>query len=73
MSDSGQFIEITAPDPVSEGDRVTVTIEDVGKQGDGVAKVEGLVIFVPDTQEGDEVEIEITGVGERVAWGEVVE
>ncbi len=55
--------------PVREGDVVEVEIEDVGSEGDGIAKVEGFTIFVPDTEAGDEVEVRITDVKPRFAFG----
>lgn len=59
--------------PVEEGETYDVTIEDIGKEGDGVAKVENFVVFVPDTKVGDEVKIEINKVLQTMAFGEVVE
>ncbi len=59
--------------PVKEGEKYKVKIEDIGKEGDGVAKVENFVVFVPDTDVGDEVEIEITRVLRTLAFGEVVD
>ena len=59
--------------PVREGDRVEVDIEDVGREGDGIAKVEGYTVFVPDTDPGETVEIEVTDVKPRFGFGELVE
>ena len=59
--------------PVEEGETYDVTIEDIGKEGDGVAKIENFVVFVPDTKVGDEVKIEINKVLQTMAFGEVVE
>ncbi|MFC4987384.1 TRAM domain-containing protein [Saliphagus infecundisoli] len=60
--------------PITEGDRRTVDIEDIGKQGDGIARVErGYVIIVPETEIGDRVTIEIRNVQENLAFGEVIE
>ncbi len=58
--------------PVKVGDEVNVKIEAVGEKGDGVAKVKGFVIFVPNTREGDEVKIRITRVLRKVGFGEVL-
>lgn len=63
----------SSSDPVSEGETYEVTIEDVGKQGDGIAKIEGLVVFVPDTSVGDEVKIKINKVGRTAAFAEKVD
>lgn len=60
--------------PVSAGDRRTVDIEDIGEQGDGIARVDrGYVVVVPDTEKGERVTIEITDVKESVGFGEVIE
>ncbi|WP_456471548.1 TRAM domain-containing protein [Methanocaldococcus sp.] len=59
--------------PVKEGEVYDVTIEDIGKGGDGIARVEGFVVFVPETQKGDEVKVKITAVKNKFAFGEKVE
>lgn len=59
--------------PVEEGETYDVTIEDIGKEGDGVAKIENFVVFVPDTKVDDEVKIKINKVLQTMAFGEVVE
>ncbi len=58
--------------PVNVGETYDVTIGDVGKEGDGVARIEGFVVFVPNTKKGDSVKIRITKVSRRVAFAEVV-
>lgn len=60
--------------PVEEGEIRYVEIEDIGKQGDGIARVErGYVIIVPETDVGDRVKVEIDEVKENFAVGEVIE
>jgi predicted RNA-binding protein with TRAM domain len=59
--------------PVEEGKTYDVKIEDIGRDGDGIARVEGFVVFVPDTAVGDELKIKITKVGRRVAFAEKAE
>jgi predicted RNA-binding protein with TRAM domain len=60
--------------PVAEGDRRTVEIENLGDQGDGIARVErGYVVIVPGTDVGDEVTIEIDDLHPNFAMGTVVE
>jgi len=60
--------------PVEEGEIRYVEIEDIGKQGDGIARVErGYVIIVPDTEVGERVKVEITEVKSNFAVGEVIE
>ena len=58
--------------PVRAGEEINVKIEAVGEKGDGIAKVKGFVIFVPNTKQGDEVKVKVTKVLKKVAFGEVV-
>lgn len=59
--------------PVAEGETRTVSIDTLGDQGDGIAKVErGFIVIVPGTKPGDRVEVEITDVKETVAFAETV-
>lgn len=60
-------------DSVQEGQTYDVTIEDTGDEGDGVAKIDGLVVFVSDTDVGDEVTIEINKVSDSVAFADPVD
>jgi predicted RNA-binding protein with TRAM domain len=60
--------------PVEVGEMRYVEIEDLGKQGDGIARVErGYVIIVPGAEVGERVKIEITEVESNFAYGEIVE
>ena len=59
--------------PVDVGKQYDVKIEDIAKQGDGIARISGFVIFVPHTKIGDEVKIEIKAVKRNFAFAEVVE
>lgn len=60
--------------PVSRDETVPVEIEDIGEQGDGIARIgPGYIVFVPDTDIGDRVTVEIREVRENFAFGEVVE
>lgn len=59
--------------PVSEGERLTVDIEDEGREGDGIARIEGYTVFVPGAERGDRVEIEIEDVKPRFGFATRVE
>lgn len=60
--------------PVAEGETREVDIEDLGEQGDGIARVErGYVVIVPETEKGERVTVEVTEVRKNVAFAEVVE
>ncbi|QLD90103.1 TRAM domain-containing protein [Natronomonas salina] len=60
--------------PVEEGEIRYVEIEDLGKQGDGIARVErGYVIIVPGGEVGERVKVEISEVKSNFAVGEILE
>lgn len=61
------------PKPVSMGDEVDVEIEGLSKRGEGVARIQGYVIFIPNTKPGDKVRIRITSIKPSFATGEVIE
>ncbi|MEK6911763.1 MAG: TRAM domain-containing protein [Candidatus Thermoplasmatota archaeon] len=58
--------------PVEEGKVYEAKIEDMGREGDGMCRVENFVVFVPGTKVGDQVKFRVTKVLRRVAFGEVV-
>jgi len=58
--------------PVKEGETYDVTIEGIGEKGDGIAKIQGFVIVVPKTQQGQRVKVRITAVRGKVSFAEVV-
>ena len=60
--------------PVDVGETRYVEIEDIGKQGDGIARVErGYVIIVPGAEVGERVKIEVSEVKSNFAVGEIIE
>lgn len=59
--------------PVKAGEVHDVTINAVGEKGDGIARVNGFVVFVPNVKRGDYVKIKITKVLPKVGFAEVVE
>lgn len=60
------------PKPVKVGEELDVTIEAVASKGDGIAKKEGFVIFVPGTSAGEKVRIKVTFVKNKCAVAEKV-
>ncbi|MFB6207044.1 MAG: TRAM domain-containing protein [Haloglomus sp.] len=72
---SGQTTPSDEPQPpVEPGEIRYVEVEDLGKQGDGIARVErGYVIIVPGAEVGERVKIEITEVKSNFAVGEIIE
>jgi predicted RNA-binding protein with TRAM domain len=60
--------------PVDIGEMRYVEVEDIGKQGDGIARVErGYVIIVPGAEIGERVKVEVTEVKSNFAVGEVID
>jgi 23S rRNA (uridine2552-2'-O)-methyltransferase len=59
--------------PVREGDRLTVEIVDEGSEGDGVAKVDEYTLFVRNSDEGEEIAIEVTDVKPRFGFAKRVD
>jgi predicted RNA-binding protein with TRAM domain len=55
------------------GEEYDVKIESLSKRGDsGVARVQGLVIFVAGTKVGDAVKVKISKVGRGYATGDLM-
>jgi predicted RNA-binding protein with TRAM domain len=48
---------------LSVGEEYIVTIEEMDKEGVGVARLDGVAIFVNNTNPGDKVMVRITKVG----------
>ncbi|MFB6127613.1 MAG: TRAM domain-containing protein [Halolamina sp.] len=60
--------------PVEPGEIRYVEIEDIGKQGDGIARVErGYVIIVPGADIDERVKIEVSEVKSNFAVGEIID
>jgi predicted RNA-binding protein with TRAM domain len=58
--------------PVKVGDELDVTISETSRRGDGLTRVQGFVIFVPNTKQGDKVKIKITEIKPSHAIGQVI-
>ncbi|MFQ5920851.1 MAG: TRAM domain-containing protein [Nitrososphaerales archaeon] len=61
------------PKPVEEGKEYDVKIEEISRKGDGIARVQGFVIFVRGGQVGQECKIRVSQVGNRFATAEIVQ
>ena len=58
---------IQLPCPIALGAKLTVVIEDIAFGGEGVARVDEFVLFVPFVLVNEEVEVEVTEVKKRFA------
>ena len=60
------------PKPVEMGKEYEVNIQETSQRGEGIARIKGLVTFIPNTKPGDHVKIRITRISRRFAEAEVV-
>ena len=60
------------PKPVEVGKEYDVEVTELSRRGDGVAKVQGFVIFVQGAKVGQKVKIKVDRVGPRFASATVV-
>ena len=58
--------------PVEMGEEYEVDVQEISRRGEGIARIQGLVTFIPDTKPGDHVKIRITRISRRFAEAEVV-
>ena len=59
---------------IDVGDTFDVKIEGIGREGDGIARIDGFVVFIPDVplRVGDSVTIRITKVSRRFAFAVMI-
>lgn len=60
------------PKPVESGKEYDVEITEISRQGDGIARVKGFVIFVKGGKVGQKTKVRVVNVGARFATAEVV-
>ncbi|MBS7624412.1 TRAM domain-containing protein [Candidatus Bathyarchaeota archaeon] len=60
------------PKPVELGKEYDVEVKEVSRRGDGVARIQGLVTFIPNAKPGDHIRVKITKIGRRFAEAEIV-
>jgi len=58
--------------PVEMGKEYEVEITEISPQGEGVARIQGFVIFIADAKPGDHAKIKITRIGGMNAKAEIV-
>src|SRR5215831_16149619 len=61
------------PKPVEAGKEYDVSITEISRKGDGIARIEGFVIFVKNGKAGQNAKVKITQVGQRFASADLVE
>ncbi len=60
------------PKPVEIGKEYDVEIQETSRRGEGIARIKGLVCFVPNAKPGEHIRIRITRISRRFAEAEVV-
>lgn len=58
--------------PVELGKVYDVEVTELSRKGDGIARVQGFVVFIKDGKVGQRPRVKITNLGERFAIGEIV-
>jgi translation initiation factor 2 subunit 2 len=58
---------------IEEGETYELRVESVGNKGDGIAKVDKYLIFIPSTVKGEIVKAKIKKISGTLAFAEVVE
>jgi len=59
--------------PVKVGEELDVTVSEVSRRGDGVARVQGFVIFIPTAKQGTQAKIRIKEIRPNFATAEIIE
>ncbi len=59
--------------PVKKNETYTVEIIDNGYNGEGIAKIDGFTIFIPNAIKGEKVKILILKVLTSHAFGKIIE
>ena len=62
----------TGPKPVEVGKEYDVEVTEVSRQGDGIARVQGFVVFVKNGKVGQKAKVKIDQIGNRFATATVV-
>ena len=70
--EGGGFGSRFPPKPVEIGKEYDVEIQETSRRGEGIARIKGLVVFVPNTKPGDKVKIRVTRISRRFCEAEVV-
>ena len=60
------------PKPVEMGKEYDVEIQETSRRGEGIARIKGLVCFIPNAKPGEHVRIKITRISRKFAEAEVV-
>src|SRR5215211_9272856 len=60
------------PKPVESGKEYDVQVTEISRKGDGVARIQGFIIFVKGGKVGQKTRVRVTHVGDRFATAETI-
>ena len=58
--------------PVKKNETVTLTFEDLTHEGNGVGKIDGYPLFVPQVLPGEEAEVKVVKVNKNYGYGKLI-
>jgi 23S rRNA (uracil1939-C5)-methyltransferase len=67
------YHEIVADNPLSIGDKIRIQVDRLAFGGEGVARHEGLVIFVPFAAKGDTLDVQVTEIKKNFARASIIQ
>lgn len=59
--------------PVEAGKEYDVQIAEISRKGDGIARIQGFVVFVKDGKMGQNAKVRISQIGPRFATAEIID
>ena len=60
------------PKPVEVGKEYELDVTEISQKGDGIARVQGFVVFIKGGKAGQKVKVKVVSVGQRFAIAEIV-
>ena len=69
----GNNIKHVADSPLKKDDVLTVRVEQIGSEGEGIAKVEGYTLFIKDAVVGDEVKVKVIKTKKNYGYARLLE
>src|ERR671918_898012 len=61
------------PKPVESGKEYDVQVTEISRKGDGVARIQGFIVFVKGGRVGQKARVRVTHVGDRFATAETID
>lgn len=65
--------KFTSQIPVRENEDYVVRVESIGEKGDGICKVDGFIVIVPNAKLNQEYLVKVTKVKSKFSFGMILE